>query len=286
MPNRKTKSLVSMIIIILAMFSLYSIWQYYFYSPWTRDGRIRAKIITIAPDVSGFVTKIYVADNQKVKKGDLIFSIDDERYVASFEEKEALLEHALIEWKLSQKQYNRREQLGKTGAISKEELDDYLMQEKLKRAALGKAKADLQMAKINLNRSKVYAPVSGTINNIDLRQGNFVTAEKPVMSIVEEDSFYATGYFEETKLPNIKIGKKAKIQLMSGESPMYGHVISIGRAVADDNTNVNSQLLPKVQQTYDWVRLSKRIPVDISLDKIPKNITLVSGVNTTITIKS
>lgn len=286
MPNRKTKSLVSMIIIILATFSLYSIWQYYFYSPWTRDGRIRAKIITIAPDVSGFVTKIYVADNQKVKKGDLIFSIDDERYVASFEEKEALLEHALIEWKLSQKQYNRREQLGKTGAISKEELDDYLMQEKLKKAALGKAKADLQMAKINLNRSKVYAPVSGTINNIDLRQGNFVTAEKPVMSIVEEDSFYATGYFEETKLPNIKIGKNAKIQLMSGDPPMYGHVISIGRAVADDNTNVNSQLLPKVQQTYDWVRLSKRIPVDISLDKIPKNITLVSGVNTTITIKS
>lgn len=68
MSNKNTKSIVSIIIVLLALFSLYMMWRYYLYSPWTRDGRIRAKVVIIAPDVSGFVTKMYVSDNQKVKR--------------------------------------------------------------------------------------------------------------------------------------------------------------------------------------------------------------------------
>lgn len=174
--------------------------------------------------------------------------------------------------------------LGKTGSISREELDDYLMTVKLKQAALEKAKADFLTADINLKRTRIYAPVSGTINNIDLRQGNYVNAGKPVMSIIEKDSFYVTGYFEETKIPNIRIGEKAEIQLMSGGKPLYGYVTGIGKAIADDNTSLNSQLLPKVQETFDWVRLSKRIPVDISLTVIPKDIDLIAGMNASVKI--
>lgn len=111
MPNKKIKSFASFIIILLAILSIYSIWQYYFYSPWTRDARIRAKIITVAPDVSGFVTKVYVKDIQKVKKGDLIFSIDDERYIADFKEKEAIVDHAKLDLELSQQQYDRRKKI-------------------------------------------------------------------------------------------------------------------------------------------------------------------------------
>ncbi|KFJ43359.1 HlyD family secretion protein [Francisella philomiragia] len=285
MPNKKTKTAISIIIICLALFSLYSIWRYYLYSPWTRDGRIRANIITIAPDVSGFVTKIYVFDNQKVKKGQLIFTIDRDRYAATLDEKEAELKHAIMLWELADRQYQRREQLGKDGSISLDTLDEYHMQVKLKKADLEKAKAEARLAKINLDRTSVYAPADGTINNIELRQGNYVVAAKPVMSLVEANSFYVTGYFEETKLPNIKIGDKANIELMSGGELLHGHVISIGKAVADNNTDVNSQLLPKVQQTYDWVRLSKRIPIDIALDVIPKSVNLISGINATVTIQ-
>ncbi|ASG68059.1 efflux transporter periplasmic adaptor subunit [Francisella halioticida] len=284
MPNKKIKLLFSVIIIIFAILSLYSIWQYYFYSPWTRDARIRAKIITVAPDVSGFVTKVYVKDIQKVKKGDLIFSIDDVRYIADFKEKEAIVDHAKLSLELAQQQYNRRKRLGKSGAISKEELDDYLMTVKLKKAALEKANADFLLTEINLRRTRVYAHTDGTVYNINLRQGNYVTATKPVMSIIEKNSFYVTGYFEETKIPNIKIEEKAEIQLIAGGKPLYGHVIGIDKAVADNNTSLNSQLLPKVQDTYDWVRLLKRIPVDISLEVIPENINLVAGMNASVKI--
>ena len=216
MSNKNTKSIVSIVIVLLALFSLYAIWRYYLYSPWTRDSRIRAKIVTIAPDVSGFVTKMYVSDNQKVKKGQLIFTIDDQRYTATLAGKEAELKHAIIEWQLANKQYLRRIKLGRDNSISKEELDNYAMQEKLRKADLEKAKAEAEIAKINLDRTKIYTPADGTINNIDLRQGNYVVASKPVMSLVKTDSFYVTGYFEETKLPHIKIGDKAKIELMSG----------------------------------------------------------------------
>lgn len=134
MSNKNTKSIISIIIILFALFSLYAMWQYYLYSPWTRYGRIRAKIITIAPDVSGFVTNMYVSDNQKVKKGQLIFTIDDQRYAATLEGKEAELKHAMIEWQLAEKQYLRRIRLGRDDSISREELDDYAMQEKLRKA--------------------------------------------------------------------------------------------------------------------------------------------------------
>lgn len=187
-------------------------------------------------------------------------------------------------WELADRQYQRREQLGKDGSISLDTLDEYHMQVKLKSRSW-KAKAEARLAKINLDRTSVYAPADGTINNIELRQGNYVVAAKPVMSLVEANSFYVTGYFEETKLPNIKIGDKANTELMSGGELLHGHVISIGKAVADNNTDVNSQLLPKVQQTYDWVRLSKRIPVNIALDVIPKSVNLIFGINATVTIQ-
>ncbi|MDE5023016.1 HlyD family efflux transporter periplasmic adaptor subunit, partial [Francisella tularensis subsp. holarctica] len=78
------------------------------------------------------------------------------------------------------------------------------------------AKAEAELAKINLDRTKIYSHADGTINNSDLRQGNYVVSSKPVMSLVKAGSFYVAGYFEETKLPHIKIGDKAKIILMSG----------------------------------------------------------------------
>ncbi|MDE5035568.1 HlyD family secretion protein, partial [Francisella tularensis] len=95
-----------------------------------------------------------------------------------------------------------------------------------------KAKSEAELAKINLHRTKIYDHADGTINNIDLRQGNYVVSSKPVMYLVKAGSFYVTGFFEETKLPHIKIGDKANIILLSGGEPLYGHVISIGKAVA------------------------------------------------------
>ena len=58
----------------------YELWDYYMWSPWTRDARVQADVVTLAPDVSGFVDELRVKDNQFVRRGDVLFVLDRERY--------------------------------------------------------------------------------------------------------------------------------------------------------------------------------------------------------------
>ena len=72
------------------------------------------------------------------------------------------------------------------------------------------------------------------------------------------------------------------LSLMSGGEPLTGSVVSIGKAIADSNTSSNGQLLPQVQQTFNWVRLAQRIPVDIKLDPLPEDINISAGMTVSI----
>ncbi|MEN8279502.1 HlyD family secretion protein [Acinetobacter baumannii] len=274
------KFFISIVLIVISIFVLNWIWSHYLYTPWTRDGRVRANIITIAPDISGWVTQLKVADNQDIKKGEIIFSMDPERYAAEVTERRAKMQHALEAWNLAKAQYKRRSSLG--DAISDEELDNAKMNAKLAKSEYELAKAELQTAKINLLRTNIYAPNDGTITNISLREGNYVTQGQPALSIVEKDSFYVTGYFEETKLPLIKVGQKAKLTLMDQSEPLTGTVRSIARGISNNNTNTDQQLLPSVEQAFTWVRLAQRIPVNISIDHIPRNTILSAGMTVSI----
>lgn len=275
--------LITIMLIVVAAFALMWIWNHYLHSPWTRDGRVRANIITIAPDISGWVTQLHVQDNQDIKKGDLIFTMDSKRYAAEVTERQAKMQHALETWNLAKAQYQRRKSLG--SAISAEELDNARMNMALTKSEYELSQAELATAKINLARTKVYAPVNGTITNISLSQGNYVTQGKAALSIVEKDSFYVTGYFEETKLPLIHVGQKAKLTIMNHTDPLTGTVRSIAKGIANNNTNTDQQLLPNVQQAFTWVRLSQRIPVDIKLDHFPKNTLISAGMTVSIELE-
>ena len=272
--------LITIMLIVVAAFALMWIWNHYLHSPWTRDGRVRANIITIAPDISGWVTQLHVQDNQDIKKGDLIFTMDSKRYAAEVTERQAKMQHALETWSLAKAQYQRRKSLG--SAISTEELDNARMNVALTKSEYELSQAELATAKINLTRTKVYAPVDGTITNISLRQGNYVAQGKAALSIIEKGSFYVTGYFEETKIPLIHVGQKAKLTLMNHTDPLTGTVRSIAKGIANDNTSTDQQLLPTVQQAFTWVRLSQRIPVDIQLDRIPENTAISAGMTVSV----
>lgn len=274
--------LTTIVVVIVAILAGYWVWNYYLYSPWTRDGRVRADVVTIAPDVSGWVTELDVTDNQVVTKDDQLFSVDPTRYQAALAQQEANVENRRYTWELSQHRYERRKKLTDEEAISKEDLETARINTELDKANYDLALAQLRSAKIDLERTRVLAPESGHIINLTLRQGNYVNQGNPVLAIVKQNSFYVTGYFEETKLPLIHIGQKAKVTLMSGGKPLEGHVSSIGRAIANSNTASNNELLPQVQQTFNWVRLAQRIPVDIHLDKVPDNVILSAGMTVSI----
>ena len=75
-----TRLLVTAIVVAVAAVVGWQLWVYYLEAPWTRDGRVRADVVQVAPDVSGLVTEVAVRDNQRVAKGELLFRIDRERF--------------------------------------------------------------------------------------------------------------------------------------------------------------------------------------------------------------
>lgn len=279
---RYLRIMLTILVVIAAIFAGRWVWTDYMHTPWTRDGRIRADIVTIVPDVSGWVTKLNVKDGQQVAKGELLFSVDQQRYQAAYDKSKANTNNSLYSWELAKHKYERRKALNTQQAISEESLEATRISTEIAKANYDLAKADQTVAQLNLSRTQVTAPVAGQIINLNLRQGNYVAQGTPVFAIVQSDSFYVTGYFEETKIPLIHTNQKATIELLSDTKPLTGQVVSIGKAIANINTQSNNQLLPQVQQTFNWVRLSQRIPVDIKLDALPEGIQLSAGMTATI----
>ena len=74
--------------------------------------------------------------------------------------------------------------------------------------------------------------------------------------------------------------------LMGGDRKLTGTVVSIAPGIADTNTSSNAQMLPEVQQAFNWVRLAQRIPVDIALDPVPEDIHLSAGMTVSIDLDS
>lgn len=274
--------LVTLLVILAAVLAGRWVWNDYMHSPWTRDGRVRADIITVAPDVSGWVTALNIKNDQSVEKGDLLFRVDQKRYQAALEQSKASTENALYSWQLAKHKYERRTSLRSQKAISEEDLESSRINTEIAKANYNLAKAKQESAQLNLDRTEITAPVSGDIINLNLRQCNYVAQGASVFAIVKKSSFYVTGYFEETKIPLIHLNQKAKVTLLSGGKPLTGEVVSIGKAIANTNTQSNGQLLPQIQQTFNWVRLSQRIPVDIKLDPLPDGVQLSAGMTATI----
>lgn len=277
------KSLITLVVVAIAIAAGMWLWKYYLYTPWTRDGRVRAEVVTIAPDVSGRVIALPITDNQAVTKGQELMRLEPSRYQTAVTRAEAIVQQRQAELELRQHEAQRRSRLNRQ-AISAETLETARIDSRVAAAALTQAKSDLASAQLNLERTTVKAPAAGHILNLQLSQGSYVNAGQPMMALVKEDSFYVTGYFEETKRPLIQVGAPAKITLMSGNRVLDGRVQSIGRGIADPNTTPNGQLLPQVQPTFSWVRLAQRIPVHIALDEVPEDFSLSAGMTATVHI--
>ncbi|MDN6180426.1 MAG: HlyD family secretion protein [Halomonas subglaciescola] len=277
------RTLVTLVIVALAAAAGWWLWHYYLYTPWTRDGRVRAEIITVAPDVSGRVVALNVNDNQRVDKGQTLFQIDPSRYQTAKDKAQAVTEQREAEVELARHEASRRSRLGR-GAISAEEQETSRINSRVTAATLAQAQSALASAQLDLARAEVTAPVAGHVLNLQLNEGNYASAGNPVLALVAADSYYVTGYFEETKMPRVHVGDRARVKLMGATQELSGHVESIGHAIADPNTAPNEQLLPKVQPTFSWVRLAQRIPVRIALDNIPDDVTLSAGMTASVHI--
>lgn len=252
-------------------------------SPWTRDGKVRAEQVTITPQVSGRIVELNIKDNQLVKAGDILFTIDKTPFQIAELNARAELAKAQSDLAKANNEANRRRHLSQN-FISAEELDTANLNVKAMQASVDAAQAMLKQAQWQLSQTDVRAPVSGWVTNLTTRAGDYADTGKPQFALVDSRSFYVVGYFEETKLRHIKEGAPAQITLYSDNRKLQGHVSSIGRAIYDQSVENDSSLIPDVKPNVPWVRLAQRVPVRFRLDSVPNNLTLVSGTTCSIAV--
>lgn len=259
------------------------LWDYYMKAPWTRDGRVHADVIQVAPDVSGLVTELLVRDNQQVRRGQPLFIIDRERFALAVQEAEALVKERRAQLEQARREARRNQVLKELIAAETVEIGDTLV--KQREAALATAEAALGTARLNLARTRVLSPVDGYLGDRTVRVGDYVKTGTPVLSIVDSGSLRVEGYFEETKLHAIDIGQPVDIQLMGEEQHLRGHVQSIAAGIEDRDRNRGESLLPDIDPSFNWVRLAQRIPVRVVIDEAPADVRLVVGRTATLMVQ-
>jgi multidrug resistance efflux pump len=294
-------------IVILALFLGRGLWNHYMYSPWTRDARMRAEVVRIAPDVSGLVIRVAVVDNQEVRKGDVLYEIDPARFRFALQQAEASLaaakasaraaganidavlasaEARKTEYDMRQEQAARRQAL--VDVVPKEERNNAKSVADSAMAAWHEAQASghqagaareqalaavalaqvaTDTAKLDLERTQVRAPVDGYVTNLTVRTGDYAASGNASMALIDRHGYYVYGYFEETKLPRLHVGDPVDIRLLSGGAHFGGHITGFARGITDRDNPTGSDLLADVNPTFTWVRLAQRVPVRIAIDE-------------------
>ncbi len=272
---------VTLVFVIGAVFVGRELWGHYMDEPWTRDARLRADVVGIAPDVAGLVSDVLVKDNQTVNKGDVLFRVDRERFAIALAQADAALESSKAALDQAQRENQRQSRLGDAGSLQQKE--QALTAEQQADATFRQAQASRDLAELNLDRSEVRATVNGRISNLSLRPGDYVTAGSAEVALIDSDSLRVEGYFEETKLPRIHVGDEVSIHLMGQRETLTGHVESIANGI-EDRERTSGSMLANITPTFSWVRLAQRVPVRIALDKVPDGTKLIAGLTATVEI--
>src|SRR4051812_37934095 len=151
------------ILLIAAGVLGYDLASYYLYSPWTRDARVRANVVTVAPDVSGYIDDIRVRNNQFVHKDDVLFVIDQDRFKLALADAEATLAARHAQYLMIREQYERRSKLSPGSTITIEDLSNARRQSETAPANFQQSPAARDTAALNLKRTEVRASVDGFI---------------------------------------------------------------------------------------------------------------------------
>lgn len=266
LPQSWVRMAVTLATVIVAVIVGWFLWDYYLNAPWTRDGRVCADVVRLAPDVSGLVSDVLVYDNQSVHQGDVLFRADQARFKLALQQSEASLASAEAALQLAKREAARYQKLENENTASPQESERFTTVAAQCEAEYQLAIANRDVARLNLERCEIKAPVNGTLSNFSLRPGDYVTAGQPVTALVDADSYYIAGYFEETKLRRIHVGDAVRVRLMGSDTDLPGHVASIAPGIEDRERTDSSRLLANVNPTFSWVRLAQRVPVRVTLD--------------------
>ncbi|WP_429932392.1 efflux RND transporter periplasmic adaptor subunit [Agrobacterium vitis] len=274
---------VTLVVVVAALFAGYHLWVYYMEEPWTRDGRVRADVASIAPDVTGPVSDVLAKDNETVRKGDVLFRVDAKRFELALEQAQADLDQAKSSLDEAVRESQREERLG--DSASAQARDKAVSAQEQAQASYNKALASRDVAKLDLDRTEVKSTVNGTVSNFSLQVGDFVNRGTATVAVVNTDTLRVEAYFEESKLQRIREGDRASVRIMGQKTVLTGRVESMATGIQDRERDSSSGLLVNITPTFNWVRLAQRVPVRIHLENVPDGTRLISGLTATVDIQ-
>lgn len=281
-PAQLLRAGLTLAVVVAAGFLVSALWRAYVVAPWTRDGRVSAQIVRIAPEVSGTVTEVSVRDDQYVKQGDLLYRIDNVSFALALAQAEAQLASAEVSFR--QKTEEARRRRGMESLVPAEDIQRANQAAAIARSDLSSAQVAVDRAKLDLARTELRAPTDGYVTRLRLNKGDYAVTGQANIALIDAHSFWITGYFEETKLRGIQPGASARIRLMGYDQELPGRVASIGRGITDSNQQADAQGLPSVEPSFSWVRLAQRIPVRVEFQHVPHDVLLAAGMTGSIEV--
>src|SRR3979411_635725 len=276
--------LITLCTVAIAALLGWATWQVYMGSPWTRDGTVRAYVVTMAPEVAGRIVKLPVADDQFVHKGDELFEIDPADYRIALEQAEAQAQRDGAALDYARANEKRTDTITKEGWTSTDIYQQTTSTLRQSEAIVALDKAAIAKAQLDLRRTVIRSPVNGYVTNLLAQLGDYATVGQKLISIVDADSFWVDGYFEETSLGRIHDSDLATVKLMGYSERVRGHVDGVARGINVPNAQPNQAGLASVNPIFTWVRLAQRVPVRIHIDQVPDGVRLVVGMTATVQI--
>src|SRR6266403_4993029 len=276
--------LITLGTVVVAALLAWAMWQAYMGAPWTRDGTVRAYVVTMAPEVAGRIVKLPVPDNQFVHKGDVLFEIEPADYRIALEQAQAQAQRDGAALDYARANEGQQAKLEGEGWVSKDIYQQVASTLHQLEAAVAVDRAAIAKAQLDLSRIVVRSPVNGYVTNLLAQLGDYATVSQKLISLVDADSFWVDGYFEETSLSRIHDGDPATVTLMGYSQLARGHVGGVARGINIPNAQPDQAGLASVNPIFTWVRLAQRVPVRIHIDQVPAGVRLVAGMTATVQI--
>src|SRR5467141_1608717 len=270
--------------VAVAAFFVWATWQTYMGAPWTRDGTVRAYVVTMAPELAGRIVNLPVPDNQFVHKGDVLFEIEPADYRIALEQAQAQAQRDGAALDYARENENRKATLAKQGWTSTDIYQQTTSTLHQSEGIVALDKAAIAKAQLDLSRTVIRSPVNGYVTNLLAQLGDYATVGQKLIAIVDADFFWVDGYFEETSLGRIHEGDPTTVKLMSYSQLVRGHVDSVARGINIPNAQPDQAGLASVNPIFTWVRLAQRVPVRIHIDQVPDGVRLVAGMTATVQI--